>query len=79
MVYTNSEYIHSLPKTETEDFFVVSRVMRHDEENRFATFEVNGDKFAVIPANKEKCPRCWKHRASEKDGLCPRCKEVLNG
>jgi isoleucyl-tRNA synthetase len=79
VVYTNSEYIHSLPKTETEDFFIVSRVMRHDEENRFATFEVDGDKFAIIPANKEKCPRCWKHRASEKDGLCPRCNEVLNG
>jgi isoleucyl-tRNA synthetase len=27
----------------------------------------------VLPADGEKCPRCWNWRELEEDGLCPRC------
>ena len=31
----------------------------------------------VLPANGEKCPRCWNYRGLADDGLCPRCHEAL--
>ncbi|XP_072503903.1 isoleucine--tRNA ligase, mitochondrial isoform X1 [Notamacropus eugenii] len=33
-------------------------------------------KVFVIPATKEKCPRCWKYTAESSNQLCPRCTEV---
>ncbi|XP_058131216.1 isoleucine--tRNA ligase, mitochondrial [Dasypus novemcinctus] len=53
------------------------------------TFQINlqgGDiceessyKVIVMPATKEKCPRCWKYTAESSDTLCPRCAEVVGG
>ncbi|XP_008825011.1 isoleucine--tRNA ligase, mitochondrial [Nannospalax galili] len=41
--------------------------------------EESSYKVIVIPATKEKCPRCWKHTAESSDTLCPRCAEVVGG
>jgi len=77
VLYTDSETIQNMDRTEAEDLFLVSRVLRHDEDNRLATFQIDGDNFSVILASKHRCPRCWKHRADEVDGLCARCSEVV--
>ena len=34
-------------------------------------------KVAVLPPEKEKCVRCWKYTADEKESPCQRCREVL--
>ena len=31
----------------------------------------------VLPANGEKCPRCWNWRELGEDGLCERCHDVV--
>ena len=31
----------------------------------------------VLPAEGEKCPRCWYWRGLGADGLCPRCHEAV--
>ena len=38
-----------------------------------------GDELAaeVLPAEGEKCPRCWYWRGLGADGLCPRCHEAV--
>ncbi|WP_077597814.1 isoleucine--tRNA ligase [Olsenella urininfantis] len=33
----------------------------------------------VLPANGEKCPRCWNWRELGADGLCERCHDVMTG
>jgi isoleucyl-tRNA synthetase len=77
VVYTNDEKLLALPSTEAEDWLTVSKVIKHTEEEKLATFEVNGSAFEVYRGNKHKCPRCWKQRASQEDGLCGRCEEVV--
>jgi isoleucyl-tRNA synthetase len=79
VLYSNSEIIHNIEKVEVEDFLLISRIMKHDEDEKFATFKIGEDEFSVIPAGKFKCPRCWKHRAKSETELCPRCDEVMNG
>ncbi|KAM9613330.1 isoleucine--tRNA ligase, mitochondrial [Trichechus inunguis] len=41
--------------------------------------EESSYKVIVMPATKEKCPRCWKYTAESSDTLCPRCAEVVGG
>ncbi|KAM6165931.1 isoleucine--tRNA ligase, mitochondrial [Erethizon dorsatum] len=41
--------------------------------------EESSYKVLVMPATKEKCPRCWKYTAESADTLCPRCVEVVGG
>jgi isoleucyl-tRNA synthetase len=77
VIYTNSKDILALNSTIAEDWFVVSKVIKHTEDDALASFEVDGAKFEVYKGNKYKCPRCWKYRASSKDSLCRRCKEVV--
>jgi isoleucyl-tRNA synthetase len=78
VLYTDSQIIVDLDRTEAEDWFLVSRVLRHDEDEKLSSFEFEGNKFSIILGSKHKCPRCWKHRAEEEDGLCSRCDEVVN-
>ena len=77
VIYTESETIKNLDRTDAEDWFQVSKVIFHDEANELGTFEVEGDTFKVLKADKAKCPRCWKFRAKEEDCLCERCTEVM--
>ena len=78
VIYTDSKDILELDSTVAEDWFVVSKVIKHTEDNPLATFEIDGARFEVYKANKHKCPRCWKYRASAQDQLCKRCSEVVN-
>jgi isoleucyl-tRNA synthetase len=78
VIYTNSEEFNKLTSTEAEDWFVVSRVIHHTEDNKLAIFEVDGDIFEVYNAMKSKCPRCWKYRAKDEKSLCHRCESVVN-
>lgn len=75
VLYTNSTRVLALPRTEAEDWFLVSKVMAHNEE-AYRTFMVGDDTFAIIKAAKCKCPRCWKYRASSEETLCSRCAGV---
>ncbi|PHR57872.1 MAG: isoleucine--tRNA ligase [Arcobacter sp.] len=77
VIYTESEKVQALDRTDAEDWFQVSKVISHDEENPLGTFEVEGDFFKILKADKSKCPRCWKFRASAEDCLCERCTEVM--
>ena len=78
VIYTDSKDVLALDSTVAEDWFVVSKVMKHTEDGALATFEVDGAKFEVYKGSKHKCPRCWKYRASSEDTLCARCDEVVN-
>jgi isoleucyl-tRNA synthetase len=79
VIYTDSKLFTDMDSTEAEDWFIVSKVLHHSEEEKLASFEVDGSTFEVYHANKAKCPRCWKFRASDEDSLCPRCEGVVNG
>ncbi len=79
VLQTTSDKVHSLDGQDKEDWFMVSKVIHHDEEGELATFEVNGERFKVLKAAKAKCPRCWKQRSKDEDSLCKRCEEVING
>ncbi len=78
VIQTTSAEIAKLTKTDAEDWFVVSKVITHDEEGEIAVFEVDGDKFKILNAAKSKCPRCWKFRAKDEESVCKRCEEALN-
>jgi isoleucyl-tRNA synthetase len=78
VIYTNSENILALDSTIAEDWFVVSKIIKHTENEKLASFEVDGKIFEVYKGNKAKCPRCWKFRASNENELCPRCNKVVN-
>jgi len=77
VIYTNSKTVLDLDSTIAEDWFVVSKVIKHTEDEKIDTFEVDGDIFEVYKAAKHRCPRCWKYRASAEDKLCHRCEEVV--
>ena len=79
VLYSDSKTVHKMEKVEVEDFLLISRIMKHDENEKFGSFKIGDDNFSVISAGKSKCPRCWKHRAKTEDDLCPRCDEVVNG
>lgn len=51
------------------DMFIVSAV---------ELVEGNGPIVDVLPADGEKCPRCWNYRTLGADGLCPRCARVVS-
>ncbi len=78
VIYSQSNEIDQLTSTEREDWFVVSKVIHHSEDDVVASFMVGDDKFEVYMANKAKCPRCWKFRAKDEESLCQRCDSVVN-
>ncbi|VAY87181.1 Isoleucyl-tRNA synthetase [hydrothermal vent metagenome] len=78
VIYTNSLEFNKLTSTEAEDWFVVSRVVYHTEENKLASFEINADTFEIYNASKAKCPRCWKFASQDEKSICPRCESVVN-
>ncbi|MEA3512327.1 MAG: isoleucine--tRNA ligase [Campylobacterota bacterium] len=78
VIYTNSEEILALDSTVAEDWFVVSKVIKHTEDDCLGSFEVDGKNFEIYKASKEKCPRCWKYRAKDENSLCSRCDSVVN-
>ncbi len=79
VIQTKSEAVHSLDSEDKEDWFMVSKVIHHDEENELDSFEVDGVSFKILKAAKAKCPRCWKQRSKDENSLCKRCQEVIDG
>ena len=63
------------------DLFIVSDVEVTEDAAVFAAaaeMPVAGVRVAVSEARGVKCPRCWKHTASQReDGLCARCAAVI--
>ena len=59
----------SLGRDGLAEAFVCSDVCLHE-----------GDELSceVLPANGEKCPRCWNWRELGEDGLCERCSAVVS-
>ncbi|MDX1809537.1 MAG: isoleucine--tRNA ligase [Sulfurospirillaceae bacterium] len=78
VISTVSQKISKLEKIDAEDWFTISKIISHKEENALGKFEVDGDEFIIYYTSKHKCPRCWKYRAKEEDSLCHRCDGVLN-
>lgn len=78
VICTSSTKIAALDKVDAEDWFTISKIISHKEENPLGKFEVEGDEFIIYYTTKHKCPRCWKYRAKEEDCLCHRCDGVLN-
>lgn len=74
---TNSKEILALPKVEVADWFMVSVFGKMDSEEALFEFEIEDQKFKIIKAKDNKCPRCWKFQAKRE--LCPRCQAVIEG
>ena len=79
VIDTASEKVLALPKTEREDWFIVSGVESGIGGEELGSFEVAGDTFTVRRATLHKCPRCWKYQAASEDALCARCQKVVDG
>ena len=41
-------------------------------------YEGDEIKVEIIPAEGEKCPRCWNYRELNEHGVCDRCGHVLD-
>jgi isoleucyl-tRNA synthetase len=78
VIYSQSKELDKLTSTEAEDWFVVSKIIHHKEDEVLATFSVGDDNFEVYKASKAKCPRCWKYKSKDEESLCARCNEVVN-
>jgi len=78
VIYTDCADILNLDSTIAEDLFIVSKVIKHTEDEVVSSFQLDGAKFEVYYAAKAKCPRCWKYRAKNEESLCKRCDEVVN-
>ncbi|MES0489189.1 MAG: isoleucine--tRNA ligase [Leptospirales bacterium] len=66
----------SIPKTTAE-----ALKMTNDELAFYlvvSEVETGADTISAVKSNLEKCPRCWVFKKLEKDGLCPRCSEVVS-
>ncbi|MCK9455636.1 isoleucine--tRNA ligase [Sulfurimonas sp.] len=78
VLYTESQNVLKMDKTEAEDWFVVSGVSSGETSEELGTFSVEGDTFIIAKATKAKCPRCWKYQSEDEESTCPRCTKVLN-
>ncbi len=79
VIATNSDKVLSLPEIEREDWFIVSGIDKEIGEEILGSFQVGKEKFDIRRAAMHKCPRCWKYKALEDNGLCDRCKKVIDG
>ena len=79
VIETESKKVLDIDETEREDWFIISGVLKDIDSEVLGEFEVEGDLFYIKRAKLHKCPRCWKYKALEENGLCDRCKRVLNG
>ena len=79
IIQTNSKKVLALPEIEREDWFIVSGVGESIESLDLGSFELEDDLFEIKRATFYKCPRCWKYKAKEENGLCDRCLKVVDG
>ncbi|MCH5323006.1 MAG: isoleucine--tRNA ligase [Helicobacter sp.] len=62
------------------EWLMVSQITKANDTNSseiLADFVCEGQKYQIYKAQKHKCPRCWRYLANQENGLCERCKKVL--
>ena len=74
VLFSDSVELKKLSGADGEDWFTVSNIICESASEPIAKFKVGKDEFSVYFAKRDKCPRCWKYRSKEEDGLCARCK-----
>lgn len=75
---TTSKILLEMDSTDVEDWFTCSAIVQSSKSEEMGSFTLGEDEFKIVKASSHKCPRCWKYKAQEEDGLCKRCDEVLN-
>ena len=75
---TTSKMLLDMNSTDAEDWFTCSAVVANASGEEMGSFTLGKDKYTIVKATAHKCPRCWKFKADEEDGLCKRCDEVIN-
>jgi isoleucyl-tRNA synthetase len=75
---TTSKMLLDMNSTDTEDWFTCSSVVSSASGEEMGSFTLGDDNFKIVKATAHKCPRCWKFKADEEEGLCKRCDEVIN-
>jgi isoleucyl-tRNA synthetase len=77
-VYAGTEQIPTVDDLTLYDLCIVSslNVVAGDGEG-YEGEELPGVHVAVVPSEKPKCQRCWKHDDLANDDLCPRCAAVV--
>jgi len=75
---TTSKMLLNMDTTDAEDWFTCSAVVKSANGEEMGSFVIADDTFKIVKATAHKCPRCWKFKADEEDGLCKRCDEVIN-
>jgi len=75
---TTSKMLLNMNTTDAEDWFTCSSVVSNANGEEMGSFELGDDQFKIVKATAHKCPRCWKFKAEEEEGLCKRCDEVIN-
>ncbi|WP_024953781.1 isoleucine--tRNA ligase [Sulfurospirillum arcachonense] len=78
VLVTTSEKVAKINSTDAEDWFTTSGIVSESTGEDMGSFKVGDDTFKIVKATENKCPRCWKFKSSEEEGLCKRCDEVLN-
>lgn len=78
VVQTNSKLMNEeLKGVDREDWLTVSGIVNQAQDEKLGSFKVDDEEYILWRAKDYKCPRCWKHKAQSKDGLCPRCEAVM--
>ena len=78
VLYTESQDVLKMDKTEAEDWFVISGIIEGDTSEELGSFKVDEDVFIIAKAKDAKCPRCWKYQSKDEESTCKRCSEVLS-
>lgn len=56
---------------------MVSHVSSQGTGEELASFEFEGNRYALLKATGCRCPRCWQFTAPSEESLCERCAEAL--
>ena len=78
VIFTESQILLKMDKTEAEDWFVISGVLEGETSEELGTFKVDEDVFIIAKAKDAKCPRCWKYQSADEESTCKRCERVLS-
>ncbi len=81
-VYIKAENVEVLKANEADlsDIYIVSQANVTDSapETVLNEYSENGITVWVVPAQGEKCARCWKYRNLNEEGICPDCAKAVS-
>lgn len=60
-----------------KEFFIVSQVTVHLQQDNLGATALAGVYVSVLPAEGEKCQRCWNFDTKTIEGLCSRCRALV--